>query len=186
MVENILYSILLFIGAMSLVYVVWGVSTLVGLVIARGVPFVPLRKQQIYYLGENLKLSSSDRVVDLGCGDGRVLRFFEKKFGVTDLTGFEINYWAVLRAKIWNKYKKSSAKVNMQNFYNEDISKYNIVFCYLLEKALVRLKYKFDKELKPGTKVISYGFEIKNWRTPEIIYCNPENHQVDRIFVYTI
>ncbi|MFH2013525.1 MAG: hypothetical protein ABIJ17_00975 [Patescibacteria group bacterium] len=150
--------------------------SLIGLIRSMGVPFVPLTKKQLESVNKYIKLNPNDRVVDLGCGDARVLRMFKKQ-GVKDLTGYEVNLLAYLLAKI----KSKSLKIYFKNFKKVDLSEYNVIFCYLLDYYLDSLKEKFDKELKPGTKVISYAFRIKNWRRPEIIYT-----KTSRIFIYTI
>lgn len=164
---------------------VWSVSTLIGLIRAKGVPFVTLRRAQLQGIKKHIKLEESDRVIDLGCGDGRVLRLFASQ-GVKTLHGYEVNFWAVLLARTFNFLKGVKSKIFFKNFNKAKLKKYNIVFCYLLEGSLKRLRDKFDKELEPGTKVISYAFEIKDWRDPEIIYTNQENKKLGRIFIYTI
>jgi len=174
MIWLIIVLILCFV--LSILILVYALSLIIGLIWAKGVPFVSLSKKQLRAIDKNIKLKPGDRVVDLGCGDARVLRMFEKQ-GVKDLTGYEINFWAYLSAKIKNKLLKSKSKVYFKNFKKADLSEYNVVFCYLLDYYLNSLKEKFDKELKPGTKIISYGFPIKNWHKPE---------KIGRMFVYRI
>lgn len=161
---------------LTIIVLIYALSLIIGLIWARGVPFVSLSKKQLRAVDKNIKLKPGDRVVDLGCGDARVLRMFEKQ-GVKDLTGYEINFWAYLLAKIKNKLLKSKSKVYFKNFKKVDLSEYNVIFCYLLDNYLNSLKEKFDKELKPGTKIISYSFSIKNWHKPE---------KIEKIFVYRI
>jgi len=155
---------------------VYVLSNLVGLIRARGVPFVPLSKKQLESLNRCVRLNPKDKVVDLGCGDGRVLRIFEKQ-GVKDLTGYEVNFLAYVLAKIKNKLVHSQSKIYFKNFRRINLSQYNVIFCYLLDYYLNSLKKKFDRELKPGTKIISHSFQIKNWRVPE---------KLGKIFIYRI
>ena len=157
---------------------VWSIWT-------RGVPFVPLTKKQLEVINKHIKLKSTDRIIDLGCGDGRVLRIFEKQ-GVKDLTGYEINFWIYLLARIKNKISKSKSKIYFKDFKKVGLSEYNIVFCYLSDYCMNSLREKFDKELRPGTKIISYLFEVKDWHKPKIIYANKENKKSGKIFVYKI
>ena len=174
MIWIIIVLILCFV--LSILILVYALSLIIGLIWAKGVPFVPLSKKQLRAVDKNIKLKPDDKVVDLGCGDARVLRMFEKQ-GVKDLTGYEINFWAYLLAKIKNKLLKSKSKVYFKNFKKVDLSKYNVIFCYLLDNYVNSLKEKFDKELKPGTRIISYSFSIKNWHKPE---------KIERMFVYRI
>lgn len=149
----------------------------IWLIFTRSVPFVPLSKKQLKTISANIKLNPKDKIVDLGCGDGRVLRMFEK-YGAKDLTGYEVNFWIYLLARIKNTFSKSKARIYFKNFQRVNLSEYNIIFCYLSNYQMNSLKEKFDRELKLGTKIISYVFSIKNWRNPEIIS--------GKIFVYTI
>ena len=108
---------------------------------------------------------------------------FEKQ-GVKDLVGYEVNFWIYLLAKVKNKISKSKSKIYLKDFKKVNLSGYNIVFCYLSDYYMDSLKEKFDKELKPRTKIISYVFEAKDWREPKIIYTNKENKKLGKIFVY--
>lgn len=181
MTVKIVLLILLFISlGAAFVYVS---SLFVWLIWARGIPFIPLTKKQLKAINEHIKLKSTDKIVDLGCGDGRVLRMFEKQ-GAKDLVGYEVNFWIYLLAKARNKISKSKSKIYLKDFKKVNLSEYNIVFCYLSDYYMNSLKEKFDKELRPGTKIISYIFEAKDWHEPKIIYTNKENKKSGKIFVY--
>jgi ribosomal protein L11 methylase PrmA len=162
------------------------ISSLVALIQTKGVPYVPLSKKQLQDIAKNIQVNKNDRIIDLGCGDGRVLRLFEQQ-GAKDLTGYEINLWAYILARIKNKIHHSRANVYCQDFNQINLNRYNIIFCYLLESYLSGLRTKFEQELKPGTKIISYGFAIKNWRQPtQVIHTNTKRFTLGRIFIYTI
>ncbi len=183
MIGKIVFLIFLFILlSAALVYVFF---LFIGLIWTKRVPFIPLTKKQLGAINKYIKLKSTDRVVDLGCGDGRVLRMFEKQ-GVKDLTGYEVNLGVYLLARIENKVLKSKSKIYPKNFKKVNLSEYNIVFCYLSNYCVNSLKEKFDKELRPGTKIISYVFKAKDWHNPEIIYTNKKNKKLGKIFVYRI
>lgn len=182
MTHLILLFILLSLLSIALVYVF---SSFIWLIWTKGVPFIPLTKKQLEAIGKHIKLKPSDRIIDLGCGDGRVLRMFEKQ-GVRDLAGYEMNFWIYLLAKINNKISESKSKIYLRDFKKVNLSKYNIIFCYLSNYYMNSLKGKFDKELKPGTKIISYVFKAKDWHEPKIVYTNKENKKSGKIFVYTI
>lgn len=175
----------IFVILLLFVLCLWSFSTLIGLFRARGVPFVTLRNKQLRDIDKYVKLHSEDKLVDLGCGDGRVLRLFEKQ-GLKYLHGYEVNLWAVVLSKIFNFFRRSKTEVYFKNFNKVDLSQYNVVFCYLLDFSLKRLRDKFDRELKPGAKIISYAFEVPEWREPEIIYTNDRNKKLGRIFIYKI
>ena len=103
-----LVTILIIICLVVLVTGFIQVNNLIALFLAKGVPFVPLNKQQLERIKKNLKISNikDKKIVDLGSGDGRVLRLFEQ-MGAEDIVGYEINWWAHIKAKILNSYFKS-------------------------------------------------------------------------------
>jgi len=164
---------------------IWSFSYALGLLFSRGVPYVPLSKFQLSLVEKHIKLKRDDRVADLGCGDGRVLRLFEKQ-GIESIEGYEINFWAYLKARLMFSWTNARAKIYYKNFFKVDLGKYNVVFCYLFDHCLARLRNKFDKELKPGSLVISFGFPIANWLEPEIIYADNKNKFLNRMFIYHI
>ena len=163
---------------------IWSLGTFVGLIKAKGVPYVPLTRKQLMLLNKYVTLKPDDIVVDLGCGDGRVLRLFERQ-GVKDAVGYEINLWAFLKAKLVNFLGRSKTKIIFKSFDKVNLGSYNVIFCYLLERRLAQLKNKFDQELKPGTIIISFCFPINNWLVPQIIYTNSKKN-LNRIFIYKI
>ena len=111
-----------------------------------------------------LKLANvkkGDIVYDLGSGDGKSVIISAKEFGAKGV-GVEIDplrfYISKLLAKIFGVSK--NVKFIKKNFYNVNISDADVIFTYLVPKTLAKLKHKFLKELKKGTKVIAVNYEI--------------------------
>ncbi|MEJ7709607.1 MAG: 50S ribosomal protein L11 methyltransferase [Pyrinomonadaceae bacterium] len=50
-----------------------------------------------------------------------------------------------------------------QDLFEVDLSKADVVTLYLLPEVNARLLPKFQKELKPGTRVVSHNYPIGNW-----------------------
>lgn len=179
---HVLY-VLLIVAIVAIFFVGFSLG---AMIYTRGVPFVPLSKLQRDNLKKYIKLDPNSMVVDLGCGDGRVMRLFEQ-MGVKKIEGYEVNLLAYLLAIIINKLKGSKTIIYYKNFFKVNLSKYNVVFVYLMPNVLMRLRDKFDHELKPGTKIISASFEIAEWRKPkEIIVTMKDKPNNSRIFIYEI
>lgn len=104
-------------------------------------------------------LKKGEIFYDLGCGKGDVL-IEAVKLGAKAI-GFEISpfyyFWAKLRT-----WSKPNINIKYQNINNIDFSKVDVVYCYLLPEFLEKLSFKFKKELKPGTRLISIGFPIND------------------------
>lgn len=108
-----------------------------------------------------LHVSSKDVVYDLGCGTGKALIYASKKFHVKGV-GIEIDPIRFYLAK-WNIKRfgqENRIMLLKKNFFDVTISQATIIFVYLVPTALKRLTPKFLKELKPGTKFLSYVYAI--------------------------
>ena len=107
------------------------------------------------------RVTSNDIVYDLGSGDGRVLIVAAKEFNAKAV-GIEIDplryFISTLMIRI-NRVK-DRVIVKRKNFFDVDISSATVIFVYLVPKTLERLKPKFLKELKPGTRIVSIKYEI--------------------------
>lgn len=125
------------------------------------------------------KISKKDIVYDLGCGDGEVL-IQSALLGARGV-GIEIDPIRAFLAKfniIKNRLEKRII-IKRKNFFQEDISEASIVVVYLVPKALEKLLPKFKKELKKGTKIISFVYEIK--------YIKPNKIDAkNRLYLYII
>lgn len=107
------------------------------------------------------KVSKNDTIYDLGSGTATALIVATKEFGAKGV-GIEID---PLRAFISSMLLRSSGvsdkvQIIKKNFYDVNISKASVVFVYLVPRVLEKLKPKFLKELRPGTKVISYKYTM--------------------------
>lgn len=107
------------------------------------------------------KVGKKDIIYDLGSGDGTALITAAKEFGAKGI-GIEIDPLRVFISKRLVGFAGASDRVEIvkSNFFDVNISKASIIFVYLVPKALMRLKKKMLKELKPGTRVVSYRYTI--------------------------
>ena len=58
---------------------------------------------------------------------------------------------------------KDKVKVLRGNFFNYDIGDASVVTLYLGVSANNKLREKLSKELKPGTRIVSHHFLLKDW-----------------------
>ena len=106
-------------------------------------------------------VQKEDIVYDLGSGEGTALLIAAKEFGATGV-GVEIDFSRVIFSKIILKINGLSNKVRIirGNLFNQNIQKASVIFVYLVPKTLDRLLPKFKKELKKGTRIVSYKYEM--------------------------
>jgi len=106
------------------------------------------------------KVKKGDIFLELGSGEGTTVLVAAKEFGAKCI-GVEIDPMRTLISQIRIFFSKATGiTVLRKNFYDVDFSPATVVYAYLIPKALLRLQKKFLKELKPGTRVVSYKYEI--------------------------
>lgn len=105
-------------------------------------------------------IKKGDVVYDLGSGDGEVL-IAAGKIGAKGI-GIEIDPLRVLISKYRAKTNSVSHNIKFErgDFFEKDLRDANIIIVYLIPKTLNRLIPKFKKELKKGTKIVSYRYEM--------------------------
>lgn len=143
------------------IYIAILAPTLAALV--NGAPFVPTPMKAVRKMLKISGLKKGDKVYDIGCGDGRVV-YLAANEHKADAIGFELSPFVYTLAKIRQFFWRSKAKVKFANFKTHDLSDADVIFCYLLPETLIKLEPKLTKELKPGTKIISYAFPIATWQ----------------------
>jgi len=127
-------------------------------------PWAPWWRTGDRQIRESLKLAKvtkKDTVYELGSGDGRFLIIAAKEFGARGV-GIEIDPLRAFISTLMIYIIRLQDKIiiKKKNFFDVDISKATVVFVYLVPKALARLLPKFKKELKKGTRIVSYRYEI--------------------------
>jgi SAM-dependent methyltransferase len=132
---------------------------------------------------EAVTMKPGELLVDIGCGDGRVLRMARKLYGVRCL-GFEINPIAFVKAKLLTAGRRG-IEVRYCNFWKADLREANVVSCYLFPDVMRRLGVKLGKELNTGTRVISFNFPIPGWKHQAILRAVSKLNN-DPIYIYLI
>ncbi len=108
----------------------------------------------------NIKLDQT--LLDMGSGDGRIVlaaaKAGAKAIGIESQTHL-----------IWqSNYKKYKQKITNATFVKANLWDYNlkdidILTLFFIPHRMEKLKNKIKKEMKPGSKVISYDFTFTNW-----------------------
>lgn len=106
-------------------------------------------------------VKKGDIFLELGSGEGTTILVAAREFHAKCI-GIEIDPMRYLISKVRVMFSKDKKHISLyrKNFFHVDLSPASVVYAYLVPKALLRLKEKFLKELKPGTRVISYKYEI--------------------------
>lgn len=106
-------------------------------------------------------VTDKDIVYELGSGDGE-FTLTAAEYGVKHAIGLEIDplrYLIASMRRLKSPYKKK-VTFYRKNFKNVNMSDATIVYMYLVPQGIKRILPKFQKELKRGTVLISYRYEI--------------------------
>lgn len=108
-----------------------------------------------------VNLSKKDVVYELGSGEATALIIAAKDFGAKGV-GIEIDPIRFFLSKLTIKRKGLDKEIKLirGDIFKEDLSEATVIYAYLVPKTLNRLIPKFKKELKKGTPIISYKYEM--------------------------
>jgi ribosomal protein L11 methylase PrmA len=138
--------------------------------------WVPTMSEFIDGFFELAPVSFSDVVYDLGSGDGRLL-FAAIEQGAGRCVGIDIDSKKVHEARELAREKGLDNRVTFieGDFLNHDLSEATVILCYLFPEALRTLRTKFERELKPGTRIVSEVFTVPKWKENKVKEVNRKN-----------
>ncbi len=128
------------------------------------VPFVPTPPEVIDRMLEMARVNSNDVIYDLGSGDGRILIQAAKRYGVRGV-GIEIDA-DLVRAAQNNAFREKVdhlVEFREQDALTVDVSQASVVTLYMLPEFNAKLRPILDRQLKPGSRVVSHDFPIEGW-----------------------
>jgi SAM-dependent methyltransferase len=132
-------------------------------------PFVPTAPEVIIKMLDLAKVGKSSVVYDVGCGDGRIVVTAAKVYGAHGV-GIDIEPERIRESKANAEGAKvdSLVKFRLSDVMKVDLSPATVVTMYLLPESNALLRPKLEKELKPGTFVVTHNYMIPGWEKKEV------------------
>jgi ribosomal protein L11 methylase PrmA len=135
--------------------------------------FVPTPQEVVDAMLKLAKVTKNDVVYDLGSGDGRIPITAAKTYGARGV-GIDIDPQRIKEA---TENLKTSGVGDLVKFLNQDlfttdISEATVVTLYLLPSLNLKLMPKLNKELKPGTRIVSHAFDMGDAKPTETLNVN--------------
>ncbi len=151
------------------------------------VPYVPSPPGVVRKMLELAGAGPDDIVYDLGCGDGRVLVTAVKEFGVKRAVGVEIREDLVKEAKrrVASEGLEDRIEIIHGDMFEVDISDATLVTLFLLTSVNDELAPKLERELKPGTRIVSHEFQITSWK-PTVMATIYDDITSHNIYLYVL
>jgi predicted methyltransferase len=134
----------------------------------RDVRYEPTPMPVVRAMLELAAVRSNDVVYDLGSGDGRIPITAAKEFGARGV-GIEIDPVLVERARANARNEGVADKVEFRlgNMYDANVSPATVVTLFLHPDPNLKLRSKLRADLRPGSRVVSYMWDMGDWYPAE-------------------
>ena len=140
-----------------------------------GAVYVPTPMKRVRRMLEIANVGPDDVVYDMGSGDGRIIITAAKEFGAKAV-GLEADPLRVLYTK-WKILRNNLGdRVNVfrANFFNVSMEDATVVTVYQGPEINLKLMNKFEEELEPGTRIVSFFFKFEGYDPIEV----DEHHEI--------
>ncbi len=146
-------------------------------------PYVPTPDRVVDEMLDMAHVGSGDYVIDLGCGDGRIVIAAAKR-GATAL-GVDIDGKLIRKAR--KKARRAGVSDNVmflkQDLFKTDISGASVITMYLLPPMIQKLRTEFTEQLDPGTRIVSHDFDMGDWEPDRHTEVNMNNFIPDTLIL---
>lgn len=128
-------------------------------------PWVPIWSKDLPRAFALMQLRPGEVFYDLGCGDGKTVLYAATHYDVSAI-GIELSLplWLVCKVRqTWRRPRGVQFKFG--NLFRLDLSEADVVYVFGMPAKLQhKLRSKLERELKPGSRVVSYTFPIAGWQ----------------------
>lgn len=135
---------------------------------------------------ELARIKPGETVYDLGCGDGRILIAAAQKYDAKGV-GIEISSLLVQRTveDLKRMNLNNQISVRQGHLLQIDLTKADVVTLYLETSSNEMLRPNLERDLKPGSRVVSHDFEVRGWRASQVEKIRAYN-RYHTIYLYEI
>lgn len=147
-------------------------------------PYVASPMSVVKKMLEYAELKPGETVYDLGCGDGRIAIMAAQEFGALGV-GVDLNLRLVkeARAKVEDLHLSDRVRIIHGNLFDIDLAPADIVTMYLTTGANEKVRPKLERELRPGTRVVTHDFSIAKWECMKNFRFK-EDYRTHTIYLY--
>ncbi len=133
-------------------------------------PYVPSPDSAVSAMLREAQVGPDDFLIDLGSGDGKIVRTAAKVFGARGL-GVEIQEPLVALSNELAKKEGTADRVSFvrQDLFKTDLSPATVVTLYLLPHTVNLLRDKLLDELRPGARVVAHDYGLAGWLPQKVV-----------------
>ena len=151
----------------------------------KDVIWVPTPQALVDKMLDLAKVTPKDYVIDLGSGDGRTVITAAKR-GAKAL-GIEYNPDMVELSKRTAAKEGVSDRASFvkADLFESDFSQAQVISMFLLSSINLKLRPKLLRELRPGTRVVSYVHSMGDWKPDKTLDVQGA-HGPRKLYLWTI
>jgi ribosomal protein L11 methylase PrmA len=134
------------------------------------VPYVPTPETVVSAMLRLAQVKKGDVLYDLGSGDGRIVIAAARRYGIRAV-GIDIDPRRIAEANAKAREAGVANRVRFirQDLFDADFSEATVVTLYLLPRLNLKLRPKLLAELRPGTRIVSHGFDMGDWKPERVV-----------------
>jgi hypothetical protein len=131
-----------------------------GFVLLFGAPYLPTLRPQVSEGLDMLDLKAGQTMLELGCGDGQVLRAAAKRGW--NCVGYELN--PLLALLCWLRTRRYGKRVRIVwgNFWQADWPPADGIYGFILQRQMSKLDKKIMQYPSRPIKLVSFAFTIQD------------------------
>lgn len=145
-----------------MIWLFWGLFATVlcfGMVLLVGAPYVPTMNKQVQEGLDLLNLKQGQTMLELGCGDGKVLVAAAQR-GIV-CVGYELN--PILAAISWLRTRRYGRRVRVVwgDYWRAEWPKADGIYAFILPKYMPKLDTKITQLKHNSVRLVSFAFPIE-------------------------
>ncbi len=133
-----------------------------GGVLLVGAPYLPTLGKQVQAALELADLQAGDTLLELGCGDGKVLVAAARQ-GI-NVVGYELNPLLVVVSWLRTRRYRKQVRIIWGDFWQKPWPQAEAIFVFLLPKYMSKLNKKIVHYTNKPVKLVSFAFLIPGLR----------------------
>jgi len=133
-------------------------------------PYVPTPHDIVDRMLSMARVGRQDMVVDLGCGDGRIVIAAARRFGARGV-GIDLDPARIREANAKARRAGVQERVRFRqvDLFQADLGPATVVMLYLLFEVNLRLMPQLWRQLRVGARIVSHDFHMGAQWPPEQI-----------------
>jgi len=131
------------------------------------------------------RLQPGETMFDLGSGDGRIVIMAAQEFHA-NAVGVELDEDLYRQSvdRIEQLGLQKTARIIHGDILDQDYSSADVLTVYLLPSSNEKVRPILERQLKPGTRVVSHDFDIAGWSPVDQVRVNDDEGRTHILYLY--